>query len=721
MEKKEYSVEIGGKTLTAEISNLADQANGSVLVRYGKTTVFATAVMSKHTREGLDYFPLRVDYEEKFYAAGLILGSRFMRREGRPSDEGTLTTRIIDRTIRPLFNQKIRNEVQVIVLALSFDGENDTDIPAIIAASLALGLSDIPWDGPVGAARISHLDGNYAVNANYEERGAADLNIVACGKGGKINMVEAEAKQTKEDVTAEAMKKAVEEIGKVEKFQQDIIKEIGKEKADVKIKEEPAGMRESFDKNAAADLEKALFGEGKADVSEVKSKWSDMVKEEFGEEYLAPADDLFEEKTDELLHKEILENGRRPDGRKLDEVRPLLAEVGALPIVHGSGIFFRGGTHVLSVVTLGGPKDSQLIEGMEVRTKKRFMHHYNFPPFSTGETGRMGGAGRREIGHGALAEKALLAVIPEAEDFPYTIRIVSESMASNGSTSQGSICASTLAMMDAGVPIKNPVAGIAIGLVMESEEKYEILTDIQGPEDHYGDMDFKVAGTKDGITAIQMDVKVGGVTVEMLEKALERGKKAREEILETILKTIPEPRKELLDTAPRIVKIMISPDKIGTVVGPGGKMINSIIDKTGVQIDIDQDGTVLILGKDKEAMEEAKKIVEGLVHEYEAGEMIEGPVSRLFDFGAMVKIGPTQEGLVHISELAPFRVNKVTDVVNIGDTVKVKVIGIDDKGRVDLSIKQADPNYKLTEEDKRKAERGGRSGGRPKGGFRGRR
>ena len=721
MEKKEYSVEVGGKTLTAEISNLADQANGSVLVRYGKTTVFATAVMSKHIREGMDYLPLRVDYEEKFYAAGSILGSRFMRREGRPSDEGTLTTRMIDRTIRPLFNQKIRNELQVIVLALSFDGENDTDIPAIIAASLALGISDIPWGGPVGAARISHVDGEYAVNANYEEREKADLNMVACGREGKINMIETGAEQVSENVASEAMKKAVEEIGKTQKFQEDIIKEIGKEKADVKIKEEPAGMRESFDKSLAADLKKAMYEGAKGDISEVKSKWSEIVKEEFGDEHLAPADDLFEEKTDELLHKEALENGRRPDGRKFDEVRPLLAEVGALPIVHGSGIFFRGGTHVLSVVTLGGPKDSQLIEGMEVRTKKRFMHHYNFPPFSTGETGRMGGAGRREIGHGALAEKALLAVIPDVEDFPYTIRVVSESMASNGSTSQGSICASTLAMMDAGIPIKNPVAGIAIGLVMESDENYKILTDIQGPEDHYGDMDFKVAGTKDGITAIQMDVKVGGVTVEMLEKAMEHGKNAREEILKTILKTIPEPRKELLDTAPRIVKVVISPDKIGTVVGPGGKMINSIIDKTGVQIDIDQDGTVLILGKDKVAMEEAKKIVESLVHEYEIGEMMEGPVSRLFDFGAMVQVGPTQEGLVHISELAPFRVNKVTDVVNIGDMVKVKVVGIDDKGRVNLSIKQADPNYKLTDEDKRKAENGGRERSRPRGNFRGRR
>ncbi len=710
MKKKEYSVDFGGKKLSVEISDLADQADGSVLVRYGETTVFATAVMSRNMREGLDFFPLSVDYEEKFYAAGQILGGRFLRREGRPSEDAILTSRAIDRTIRPLFNKKIRNEVQVVVLALSIDKKNDPDIPAMIAASLALGISDIPWGGPIGAVRICYADGKYLVNPTREEREGVGLGVLACGRDGKINMIEAEGAQAKEDIAISAMKEAVIEIEKIQKFQEKIIKEIGKEKRSVEIKQDPEGMEDLFNEKILSRMNEIIYGGEMGDLNVLKREWFGEIEENIGEGNKLPADDFFEGKINDIIHEEIINNERRPDGRKLDEVRPISAEVGILPVVHGSGVFYRGGTHVLSVVTLGGSKDAQLIEGMEGQVTRRFMHHYNFPPFSTGETGRMGGTGRREIGHGALAEKALSAVIPNQDEFPYTIRIVSESMASNGSTSQGSICASTLALMDTGVPIKNPVAGIAVGLMLKDDRNYKIVTDIQGPEDHHGDMDFKVSGTKEGITAIQMDVKVGGITIEILEKALEQGKKAREEILREMLKAIPGPREELSPTAPRIVKIKIDPSKIGTVVGPGGKMINSIIEKTGVDINIEQDGSVLILGKDKDAMESARKIVEGLVHEFKEGEEVEGPVSRMFDFGAMIQIGPNQEGMVHISELAPFRVNKVTDIINLGDNVKAKVINVDEKGRVNLSIKRLDPNYKPLENEGR-GNYGARAGG----------
>lgn len=683
--------------MSVEISDLADQANGSVLVRYGDTAVFATAVMGKNKREGLDYFPLSVDYEERFYAAGQILGSRFMRREGRPSEEAILSGRVIDRTIRPLFDKRIRNEVQVTMLILSVDTQNDTDIPAIIAASLALGVSDIPWGGPVGAVRIGTPPAgggqNFLVNPTYDERATSALDAVICGTNGKINMIEAGAKEVPEDIAVKGLEKALEEIAKIQKFQEKVISEIGKEKTKVELDEIPTDMRDFFKKEIAKDLDKAIYGGAKSDIGELKESWMKIAVEKFGEEKKNQADDLYEEEVNDIIHKEILENNKRPDGRKMDELRNIFAKAGFLPTLHGSGVFFRGGTHVLSVVTLGGPKDVQLIEGMEVQTEKHFMHHYNFPPFSTGETGRMGNPGRREIGHGALAERALSAVIPPREIFPYTIRVVSESMASNGSTSQGSICASILALMDAGVPIKVPVAGIAMGLMMKDEKNFKVLTDIQGPEDHHGDMDFKVAGTKDGVTAIQMDVKVDGVTVEILEKTLKQAKKAREEIMETMLKEIPEARKELSAYAPRIIKIMIDPEKIGAVIGPAGKVIKGITEQTGADIDIEQDGTVLITGKNHKDTDAAKKMVEDLTHEFKAGEMATGPVTRMFEFGAMVDIGGGQEGLIHISELAPFRVEKVTDIVKPDQIVTVKVIGVDEKGRVNLSLKQADPNY----------------------------
>ena len=703
MQTKTYETEYCGKKLKVEISDLADQANGSVLVRYGETVVFATAVMGGK-KEGADFFPLTVDYEEKFYAAGKIMGSRFIKREGRPSEEAILTARIIDRTIRPLFDRRLRNEIQVVVLALSVDGKNDSDIPAIIAASLALGISDIPWGGPVGSARVGQIDGKFVFNPTYEEREKSTMDIAVCAKDGKVNMIEAGAKEIAEDVAVKGIEGALEEIAKIEEFQRKIIKEIGKEKIKIEIKDKPKEAVALFEKNILPKLEAVLYSSAqsgqarkKPDIDPLKKEWMELLKAGANEEFLTFADEIFEDGVDELVRNKVIDapNGqeKRQDGRKLDEVRSLHASVDLLPALHGSAVFYRGNTHILSTVTLGGPQDAQLIEGMEVQMTKHFMHHYNFPPFSVGETGRMGSPGRREIGHGALVEKALLPVLPPKSDFPYTIRVVSEAMASNGSTSQGSICASTLALMDAGVPIKNPVAGISMGLMMRSDTEYRVLTDIQGFEDHFGDMDFKCAGTKDGITAIQLDIKVGGIPLEAIKEAFEQSKKTRMEILAVMLKAISEPRKELSPTAPRIIKMMINPDKIREVIGPGGKMINSIIDKTGAEIDIEQDGSVYITGKNLKEADEAKKIIEGLTHEYAVDELVSGPVTRLFDFGAMVEIGPMQEGLVHISELAPFRVNKVTDVVNLGDTVKAKIISIDEKGRVNLSIKQLDPNY----------------------------
>ena len=697
MHTKEYSMEIGGRTLTAEFSDLADQTSGSVIVRYGQTTVLATVVMSKKEKD-TDYLPLVVDYEERFYAAGQILGSRFIRREGRPTDEAILAGRAIDRTIRPLFNQSMRNEVQVVITVLAIDEENDPDVPSIIAASLAIATSETPWSGPVSSVRIGESDGKLIINPTYPQRENSPLDILICGKEEKINMIEAGAKEIGEDKIKEAFNLAEKELKKIEDFQKQIINDIGKEKIIFESKKPSETLKELFREHVADKMEEVVFNNKKSEINPLKDFWIGVIKETLPEE-LSLAGEYFEEEINNIVHKEAISSNRRPDGRGMDEVRPLFAQAGGLSDrLHGSGIFFRGGTHVLSVLTLGGPKEVQLVEGMELQTEKRFMHHYNFPPFSTGETGRMGGINRRAVGHGALAEKALEAVIPSKDDFPYTIRIVSESMASNGSTSMGSVCASTLALMDAGVPIKNPVAGIAMGLMLSEaksasgEWKYKVLTDIQGPEDHHGDMDFKVAGTKEGVTAIQMDVKVGGIPTDILIEALAGAKKARLKILDKIIEAIPAPRPDTKETAPKIIKIMIDPERIGEVIGPGGKVIKSIIEETGSEVDIEQDGSVFLTGK-KDAVEKAKKIVEDITREYHAGERFDGIVTRLFDFGAMVEIGHNAEGLVHISELAPFRIDKVTDVVAIGDNVPVVVKEIDEKGRINLSIKSADPLY----------------------------
>jgi len=713
MNVKKYTTEFAGKTLTAEFSNLAEQANGSVIVRYGETVVLATAVMSPNERIGIDYFPLTVDYEERFYAAGEILGSRFIRREGRPSDEAILGSRLIDRSIRPLFSHKIKNEIQVIVLALAVDGKNDPDIPAIIAASLALGTSDIPWNGPIGSARVTYPD--FIINADYETREKSVFDMVICGKNGKINMIEAGGKELPEKFVAEAFEKSVKEIENIQKWQEKIIKEIGKPKITPVIHPEPEGIKETFNKNFRKRLEDAIYMKEKVErsfaLNDLKAEWLESAASEFGKDDMNPADEIYEETINEIVHSNIIKHEKRPDGRKINELRPLFADINILPAVHGSGIFFRGGTHILSVVTLGAPGDFQVIEGMEVKTKKRFMHHYNFPPFSSGETGRMGNPGRREIGHGALAERALLAVIPTSDEFPYTIRVVSESLSSNGSTSMGSVCASTLALMATGVPIKNPVAGIAMGIMAQGKD-YKILTDIQGPEDHHGDMDFKAAGTKDGVTAIQMDVKVEGIEPKMLKEALEQSKEARMKILEVMSKTISSPLKQLPPQAPRVVKITINPDKIRDVVGPGGKVINKIIADTGADIDIEQDGTIFVTGKTEESANKAVEIIKEITHEYQIGEVFEhGVVSRIFEFGAMVEIAPKVEGLVHISELAPFRVNRVTDVVNIGDIIPVKIVGIDEMRRINLSLKEVDPNYARTRTKPATGSDAGRSAG----------
>ncbi|MEK7560022.1 MAG: polyribonucleotide nucleotidyltransferase [Patescibacteria group bacterium] len=705
MTTKKFTTEVRGRTLTAEFSNLAEHANGSCLLTYGGTVVFATAVKSQSARAGTDFFPLLVDYEEKFYAARRILGSRFVRREGKASDEAILVARLIDRGIRPLFNQKMRNDVQVVVMALSVDEENDPDFPAIIASSLALGTSDIPWNGPLGAVRIGKVDGKFIANPTYEEMQKSPLDLMVCGKDGKVNMIEAGGDQVLEDDVSSALEFAVKEINALCEFQDDIIEKIGKTKDKFEIQELPAEAKAAFKSTVLPQLEEAIYIKQKMNrfekLNDIKREWMRFAEEKFSEIPENLHDNLFEEAINDTVHKNIIEKEKRPDGRGVEELRPLFAKAKALPRTHGSGIFFRGETHILSVVTLGAPSDAQLIEGMEVRGKKRFMHHYNFPGFSSGEVKPMRGPGRREIGHGALAEKALSVVIPDSDKFPYTVRVVSETLSSNGSTSMGSVCASTLALMDAGVPIVSPVAGIAVGLMMKDEKNYKILTDIQGPEDHHGDMDFKVAGTKDGITAVQMDVKVDGIPLKILREAFLQSRKARLQILDVITSELKEPRKELSEYAPRIISMTIDKEKIRDVIGPGGKMINSIIEETGAQIDIEQDGSIFITGPNEESAKKAQEKIKLLTKEAEIGEVFSGKVTRIFPFGAMVEYAPGQEGMVHISELAPFRVNQVTDVVSPGDEVPVKVVGRDDQGRINLSIK-AVKKLDLKPEEERK-------------------
>jgi polyribonucleotide nucleotidyltransferase len=705
MQKKEYEVEIGGKKLIATFTDLAEQAHGSVILKYGETIVLATACMSKDKQNGLGFFNLTVDYMEKFYAAGKILGSRFVRREGKPSENAILACRVIDRTLRPLFDHSIRHAVQVIVTVLSVD-DNDPTILAVNAASLALAVSNIPWNGPIGAVRIGKYDSDsLQINPSQTLRERDDqyeFDLTVCGKDGNINMIEASAHQTGEDELAEALKKASEEITKLENFQKKIVKEIGKKK---RVIEKETILPESvalFNKEIFPKMEDAIFaGPGKKEIDELHSVWNKMVKEKYPErEDFSLEDNLFDDTENEILHKKAIEGNKRADDRAMDEVRDLFAQAGGLSsILHGSGIFYRGGTHVLSVLTLGGPEDRNLVDGLQLKVEKRFMHHYNFPPFSGGEVGRAGFTNRREVGHGALAEKALAMVLPSVEEFPYTMRLVSESMASNGSTSQASICAASLALMDGGVPIKAPVAGIAMGLMLSKAKfasggyEYKILTDIQGPEDHHGDMDFKIAGTRQGVTAIQLDVKVEGVPIKILTEAMKQSQKARFAILDIIEKEISAPRATISPNAPKILIIKINTDQIGLVIGGGGKTIKEIKEKTGAEITIEDDGTVYLTGKGNSA-EEAKKIVQEMTHEFKSGEILKGEVVKIADFGAFVSLNPFTDGMVHISEMAPFRVERVSDIIKEGMIVPVKVINVDkERGKISLSILQADKDF----------------------------
>jgi polyribonucleotide nucleotidyltransferase len=696
MQKQEFSTELGGKKLTAEFNDWAENASGSVVLKYGATVVFATAVISDNKKD-TDFFPLTVDYEEKFYATGQILGSRYTRREGKPSDEAILSGRIVDRTIRPLFDQWIRNDIQVVITVLSLD-EDEPDVLSVIAASLALGVSKIPFHGPVSAVRVGkHMNDGFQINPTFVEREneTYEVDLVACGKDGNINMIELAGNETQESVVVDALNFASAEIEKINKWQSDIISKIGQKKVEIPAPMIPETVGKLFKDKIEGKFEKYVMSgiPGHEKINEISEEWMTVAKENLSEEDFAFAGKFLEDTLDAFIHEQVLKNNKRADGRGIDELRPLFAQAGGIsPILHGSGLFYRGGTHILSVLTLGGPKDALLVEGMESQPPKRFMHHYNFPPFSTGETGKMGGTNRRMIGHGALAEKALLPMIPKIEDFPYTIRIVSEAFSSNGSTSMGSVCGSTIALMDGGVPLKKPVAGIASGLMSDDKGNYKVLTDIQGPEDHYGDMDFKVAGTKDGITAIQMDVKVSGIPIKVLSEAFQKAKNARLKILDVIASAITAPRKELSENAPKILTVKIKKDQIGELIGPGGKVIKGIKEKTGAEVDVDDDGTVYITGKNGTS-EKARDIVESMMHEYVRGEKFEGRIVRIEPFGAFVNIAPDTDGMVHVSEIAPFRVDNVSEYLKIGDKVPVIVKEVDERGRIALSIKGANPDF----------------------------
>lgn len=702
MHSKEYEIEVGGKKIVAMFSDLADQANGSVILKSDGTVVMATAVISKDGSKNLGFFNLTVEYLEKFYARGKILGGQYNKREGRPSDQSILAARMIDRTIRPLFDQHIKNAVQVIVTVIAV-GNTDPKTLGINACSIALHMSNIPWNGPIGAVSISKAKNENEIKINNyipsSDESVYDLDLLVCGKDKTINMIEAMSFELSEEEIGQCFDLASSQISKWEDFQKKLYSEFGKEKLVFSKKETPVEIISIFEKEIVPILEKGLFSiNGKKIAYEAIDVWKNIIEEKYSdkqEEEISVAEDYLHHYLDKEFHKKTLTSNIRADGRKLDEIRKLYAKAGGISeVLHGSGIFYRGETHVLSVLALGGPEDMLVIEGMESESKKRFMHHYNFPPYSGGETGRVGGINRREMGHGFLAEKALTPVIPDKKTFPYTIRVVSESTASNGSTSQASICASTIALMDGGVPIKSPVAGISIGLMIDekNKNKYVLLSDIQGPEDHYGDMDFKIAGTVNGITAIQLDVKVDGVQISILKEALVRAKTARLQILKTITDEISNPRLNISPNAPMILTIKIKKDQIGMIIGPGGKNINAIREETGTEITIEEDGTVFVTGKNGGA-EKAVKIIEEMTHEYKVGDEAEGVVVKIMDFGAFVRIGHDTEGLVHISEIAPFRVEKVSDIIKEGNKVPVKIIKVDEKGRINLSIKEADKNF----------------------------
>lgn len=693
----EFKLELANRELKIKITNLAERASGSCLIQYGETVVLTTAVMSEREIEGRDFFPLSVDYEEKYYAAGKIKGPRYMKRETRPSDEAICNARLIDRAIRPLFPENLKREVQLINTVLSWDGQNDPDILGLIGSSLALLVSNIPWSGPIGAVRIGRIDGKFVLNPIYEEREKSQMEIVfsAILENDKflINMMEGGFEEVSENLIFDALKFSQPYLEKLIAFQKEIFEKAGKEKIILPSLNPEIELEKEIREFLGNRLELALFKKEISDpmkkVNDLKeeliffieNRYSDSKKIEYAKEF-------FEKEINRLLREKILKEEKRSDGRKLDEIREIYCKVGLLPRTHGSGLFCRGQTKALSILTLGAPGDVQLLEGMEIVGEKRFMHHYNFPPYSAGEVGPIRGPGRREIGHGMLAEKALLPVIPSFDKFPYTVRIVSEILSSNGSTSMASCCSSSLALMDAGVPIERPVAGIALGLISDNNGNYKILTDIQGPEDHHGEMDFKIAGTEKGVTAIQMDVKIKGIGEEILKEVLERGKKARKQILEKMLKVLDKPRNELSPFAPRILTLQINPEKIRDVIGPGGKIINEIIEECGVSIDIMPNGKVFVTAEKEEAAKKAVAWIKNITREVKVGEIFQGKVKRILNFGAIVEIFPGQEGLIHISQMAPFRVGKVEDIVKVGDVIPVKVVSIDEQGRINLSLKE---------------------------------
>ncbi|MFC4404531.1 polyribonucleotide nucleotidyltransferase [Gracilibacillus xinjiangensis] len=688
-EKKVFSTEIAGQVFRVEIGELAKQANGACMVHYGDTAVLATATASKEPKD-LPFFPLTVNYEERLYAVGKIPGG-FIKREGRPSEKAILTSRLIDRPIRPLFPDGFRNEVQVISTVMSVDQNLPSEIAAMIGSSIALGISDIPFSGPIAGVVIGRVDGKFIVNPTLEEREKSDIDLTVAGTKDAINMVEAGADEVPEEVMLEAIMFGHEEIKRLVAFQEEIIKAVHVEKMDVKLFELDETIVAEVEGKAKQSLIEAIQVQEKHAredaINEVKAQVMTSYEEAEAEaDILKQVANVLEKIVKEEVRRLITKEKIRPDGRKPDEIRPLTSRIGVLPRTHGSGLFTRGQTQALSICTLGALGDVQILDGLDAEESKRFMHHYNFPSFSVGETGPIRGPGRREIGHGALGERALEVVIPGEKEFPYTIRLVSEVLESNGSTSQASICASTLAMMDAGVPIKAPVAGIAMGLV-KSGEDYTILTDIQGMEDFLGDMDFKVAGTANGVTALQMDIKIEGLSREILEEALIQAKKGRMHILSHMLEIISEPKNQLSNYAPKILTMDINPDKIRDVIGPSGKQINKIIEETGVKIDIEQDGHIFISSTENDMNQKAKQIIEDIVREVEVGQMYLGTVKRIEKFGAFVELFKGKEGLVHISELAEERVGKVEDVVAIGDQIMVKVKEIDRQGRVNLSRK----------------------------------
>ena len=679
-----YSMELGGRTLTMEIGKIAKQANGAVLVRYGDTAVVVAVTGTKTPREGVDFFPLTVDFEEKMYAVGKIPGG-FIKREGRPGEQAILTSRLIDRPIRPMFPDGYHNDVQIVATAVSVDPDNAPDMPAMIGASCALSISDIPFEGPIAGVRVGLVDGEFVINPTVEQAKVSLLNLAVAGTKDAILMVEAGAKEVSEETMLDAIWFAHGVIKELVAFQEKIMAEVGKPKMEVPVYEPPAEIAAEIEAYGADKLKEALMDANKLEREENVAKVKAEIAEVFIEKYPDNAKDvayITQKLVKKIVRRTISVDKIRPDGRQLDEVRPVTCEVGLLARPHGSALFTRGQTQILNVLALAPLREAQILDGLGVEDTKRYIHHYNFPPYSVGETKPMRSPGRREIGHGALAERALLPVIPSEDEFPYAIRLVSETLESNGSSSMGSVCASTLSLMDAGVPIKAPVAGVAMGLVKDGEY-FTILTDIQGLEDALGDMDFKVAGTDKGITAIQMDIKIDGINKDIFTQALAQAKRGRDHIMGIMMECISEPRKELSQYAP----ISVDPEKISKVIGPGGKMIKKIVEETGAKIDIDDSGKVFIAAVNSESAAKAIDMIHGIVADAEVGKVYTGKVTRLMNFGAFVEILPGKEGLVHISQLSTERVGKVEDVVSVGDEIVVKVTEIDQKGRINLSRK----------------------------------